>query len=128
MDKLHKLLILFVLCLPLNIMAANKKTTVTRVSTEVTLTDNVDYQITSTTPFVDDGLVNIVNTDHAVLIFTQVKPSVVISKWLTKVQINGQRAVNDRNCQVKLYGRGCIIMPYAKNIKPLTVFSEQKYD
>ena len=127
MDKLHKLLILFVLCLPLNIMAANKKTTVTRVSTEVTLTDNVDYQITSTTPFEDGGLVNITNTEHAVLIFTQVKPSVVIKKWLTKVKINGQRASNNGNCQVKLYGRGCIIMPYIKNIKPLTVFTEQKY-
>ena len=82
-----------------------------QVSTAVTLTEDIDYLITGTTPFKDEGLVNIANTKHAVLIFTQVKPSVVISKWLTKVQINGKRAVNNGNCQVKLYGRGCIVMP-----------------
>ena len=128
MNRLHKLLILIVLCLPQSMMGANRKTTVTQVSNEVTLSDNVDYLITSTTPFGDEGLVNITNTEHAVLIFTQVKPSVAIKKWLTKVQINGQRAVNNRNCQVKLYNRGCIIMPYEKSLKPLTVFSEQKYE
>ena len=127
MKRLHKLMILILLCLPQGMLGANKKTTVNRVTTEVTLSDNVDYQITSTTPFEDGGLVNITNTEHAVLIFTQVKPSVVIKKWLTKVKINGQRASNNGNCQVKLYGRGCIIMPYIKNIKPLTVFTEQKY-
>ena len=119
---------LLMLCLPLTLMAANKKTTVTQVSTAVTLTDDVDYRITSTTPFVDEGLVNIVNTEHAVLIFTQIKPSVVISKWLTKVQINGKRAVNNGNCQVKLYNRGCVIMPYDRNHKPLTVYAEQKFE
>lgn len=128
MKKLHKILVFLVLCLPQGITAANKKTTVTRVSTEVTLSENVDYLITGTTPFADEGLVNITNTEHAVLIFTRVKPSVVISKWLSKVQINGQRAVNNRNCQVKLYNRGCIIMPYERNFKPLTVFSEQGYE
>ena len=128
MKKPHNILVLFVLCLPLSIMGANRKVTVTQVSTTVTLSTNVDYQITSSTPFVDEGLVNITNTDHAVLIFTQVKPSVAITKWLTKVQINGQRAVNNGNCQVKLYNRGCIILPYIRNFKPLTVYSEQKYE
>ena len=128
MKKPRILLMLLVLFATLDIAAANKKTTVTRVSTEVTLSDNVDYQITSPTPFGEEGLVNITNTEHAVLILAQVKPSVAISTWLSKVQINGQKAVNNRNCQVKLYNRGCIIMPYDRNIKPLTVFSEQKYE
>ena len=109
---------LLMLCLPLTLMAANKKTSVTQVSTTVTLTDDVDYRITSTTPFVDEGLVNIANTEHAVLIFTQVKPSVVISKWLTKVQINGKRAVNNGNCQVKLYNRGTSVKEVAEQVVP----------
>ena len=128
MKKPRILLMLLVLFVALDMAAANKKTTVTRVSTEVTLSDNVDYLITSPTPFTEEGLVNITNTDHAVLILVQVKPSVAITTWLSKVQINGQKAVNNRNCQVKLYNRGCIIMPYDRNIKPLTVFSEQKYE
>ena len=116
------------LCLPLCVMAANKKTTVSKVTEPVTLTEDVDYQITSTTPFADEGLVNIENTDHAVIILSQVKPSVAISKWLSKIQINGVKASNNNNCQVKLYNRGCIIMPYARNFKPLTVFDEQHFE
>ena len=118
---------LLLLWLPFAMTAANKRTSVMQVSTAVTLTEDIDYLITGTTPFKDEGLVNIANTEHAVLIFTQVKPSVVISKWLTKVQINGKRAVNNGNCQVKLYGRGCIVMPYDRYHKPLTVFAEQKF-
>ena len=128
MEKRHIPLMLIMLCTAFGIMAANKKTTVARVSTEVTLTDNVDYQVTSTTPFGDNGLVNIVNTEHAVLILTKVKPSVAISQWLSKVQINGVEAVDGNNCQVKLYDKGCIIMPYERSFKPLTVYSEQRYE
>ena len=116
------------LCLPLGMIAANKKTTVSRVATLVTLTDNVDYQITGATPFTDEGMVNIENTDHAVLILAQIKPSVAISNWLSKVQINGEKAVNNGNCQVKLYNRGCIIMPYGRNYKPLTVYDGQNFE
>ena len=121
-------MIVLVLCLPLSTRGANKKTTVTRVSTEVNLTDNVDYQITSPTPFAESGLVNIVNTEHAVLIMAKVKPSVAISDWLSHVQIDGAEAVDGSNCQVKLWDKGCIILPYGSNFKPLTVFSEQKYE
>lgn len=120
--------IILCFCLSLSMMAANRKTTVARVSTPVTITDNVDYQITNATPFADSGMVNIVNVEHAVLIFAQVKPSAVISDWLSKVQINGEAAVNNINCQVKLYNRGCIIMPYPRNFRPLTVYSEKRYE
>lgn len=115
-------------CLPLCLMAANKKTSVSKVSELVTLTEDVDYQITSTTPFEGEGLVNIENTEHAVLILSQVKPSVAISKWLSRVQINGAKASNNGNCQVKLYNRGCIIMPYVRNFKPLTVYTAQNFE
>ena len=116
------------LCISLSMMAANKKTSVSKVSEPVTLTEDVDYQITSTTPFTDDGLVNIENTEHAVVILAQVKPSEAISKWLGKIQINGVKASNNNNCQVKLYNRGCIIMPYNRNFKPLTVYAEQNFE
>ena len=128
MKNRYILILLFVLSLPLSVMAANKKTSVSKVSELVTLTEDVDYQITSTTPFTDDGLLNIENTDHAVVILAQVKPSEAISKWLSKIQIKGVKASNNNNCQVKLYNRGCIIMPYARNFKPLTVYSEQNFE
>ena len=120
--------LLLMLCLPLCLLAANKKTSVSKVTDSVTLTEDVDYQITSATPFEDEGMVNIENTDHAVIILLQVKPSEAISKWLGNIQIDGVKASNNINCQVKLYNRGCIIMPYSRNFKPLTVYAGQNFE
>lgn len=108
-------------------LADNQKTTVEQVSTTVDLTDDVDYIVTSSTPFADEGIVNIQNTDHAVLILEGVKPSKATSQLASHVRINGQRAQNNTNCQVKLHNRGCIIMPYASTMKPLTVYSEPNF-
>ena len=112
-----------------NIMAANTKTTITQVTTTVTLSDDVDYIITGDAPFAGDGLINITNTEHAVLILQNIKPSKA-SSWLKYIQINGVKAANNSNCQIKLYNRGCIILPYAggDNFKPLTVYSEKNFE
>ena len=69
-----------------NIMAANTKTTITQVTTTVTLSDDVDYIITGDAPFAGDGLINITNTEHAVLILQNIKPSKA-SSWLKYIQI-----------------------------------------
>lgn len=112
-----------------NIMAANTKTTITQVTTAVTLSDDVDYIITGDAPFAGDGLINITNTEHAVLILQNIKPSKA-SSWLKYVQINGVKAANNSNCQIKFYNYGCIILPYAggDNFKPLTVYSEKNFE
>ena len=112
-----------------NIMAANTKTTITQVTTTVTLSDDVDYIITGDAPFAGDGLINITNTEHAVLILENIKPSKVTS-WLKYVQINGVKAANNSNCQIKFYNYGCIILPYAggDKFKPLTVYSEKNFE
>ncbi len=108
--------------------AANTKTSVEQVTTAVTLTDDVDYVITSATPFSGDGMVNIQNTDHAVVILAAVKPSKAKSILSSRIQIAGKKAVDGTNCQLKLYNRGCIILPYDKNLKPLTVYAEQNFE
>ena len=110
--------------------AANTKTTVSQVTESITLTDDVDYIVNTDTPFDGDGLVNIENTDHAVLILERIKPSVAIASILpTRVKINGAVARNNVNCQVRLYGsHGCIILPYSFSDKPLTVYSEQNFE
>ena len=102
-------------------------TTTTKVTGMVTITDATDYIISSATPFADDGLVDIVNTDHAVVILSAVKPSAAIKLLSKHVRINGAQAVNNTNCQVKLYNRGCIILPYGTSFKPLTVYSEPNF-
>ena len=108
-------------------LAANTKTSVEQVTEIVTLTDDVDYIVTGEKPFGNAGVVNIQNTDHAVLILSAVKPSAALKLLASHVTINGEKAVNNSNCQVKLYNRGSIILPYAKNFKPLTVYSEQNF-
>lgn len=111
------------------LLAANTVTTVNQVTEAVTVSADVDYTITSTTPFATTGSVNITNTDHAVVIIKNIKPSVVKSRWLASyVKINGAKAVDGSNCQVKMYGYGAIILPYASNIKPLTVYSEKNFE
>ena len=91
------------------------------------MSEDVDFHISSSTPFTTTGSIDITNTDHAVVIFDCLKPSVAL-KQLGYITINGQKAVNNRNCQVKMYNVGAIIMPYASDIKPLTVFSEDNFN
>ncbi len=116
---------MMLLCLPLTLMA-NTKQTVTQVTTAVTLSEDVDYIISSETPFGDSGSIDITNTDHAVLIFSKVKPSKVPA-LLSHVKIKGTKATNNVNCQVRIYNIGAIVLPYASDIKPLTVYSEKNF-
>lgn len=121
---------LFTICCLFSVIAAygNIPKVVTQVTESVDISENIDYTITSTTPFTTIGSVNITNLEHAVVIISKIKPSKVISDWLKgHVYINGVQAVNESNCQVKMYGNGTIILPYEKNIKPLKVYSEQNY-
>lgn len=109
--------------------AENKVNTVYQVTEEVTVSEDVDYVISHTEPFVGEGKVNITNTEHAVVIFKGIRPSYVIKSHLKdRVFINGEQAVNGSNCQVKMYAHGSIVMPYAKDFKPLTVYSEPNFE
>lgn len=107
-------------------MAANTVVTVQQVTTAVELTNDVDYHITSTTPFTSTGSINIVNTEHAVVIFDALKPSIAKNQ-LAYISINGAKAVNGVNCDVRMYNNGAIIFPYSSDIKPLTVFEEANF-
>lgn len=123
--KLLALTLLSALCLSAS--AGNTKTTVSQVTDGVKLTTDVDYIVTNATPFTSAGSVDIVNTEHAVLILSSIKPSKVLSNWMNYIYINGEKAVNGENCQVKMYNKGAIIFPYAKDFAPLTCYTEQNF-
>lgn len=135
--KIKSLFLALLLTLGLTANAANEKKTVAQVTDAVELTENVDYIITGTDPFATTGSINISNTEHAVIILQNIRPSKVTSAILSHITINGEPAVKGdltssnatkgSNCQVKMYNRGSIIMPYAKDFKPLTVYSEQNF-
>lgn len=118
------LFILFIISGMSLAQADNITRTITQVTSAVTLSEDVDYHITSSTPFTSTGSVNITDTAHAVIIFDALKPTDAVNQ-LGFVSINGEAARNGYNCQVKIYDRGAIVMPYGSDFKPLTVFSEQ---
>lgn len=109
--------------------ARNKITTVDQVTTAVDVTGDVDYVITNTQPFgvSKTGSVNIVDTEHAVVIIKSIKPSKVLSSLMNNIYIKGEKAVNGTNCIVQMYNRGAIIFPYDKNYKPLTCYTEENF-
>ena len=121
---IRQLTISLLLSLGLMANATNTKTTVEQVTDGVELTTNVDYIVTGTTPFTRTGSVDIQDTDHAVLIIANIKPSKVLGSWMKNIYINGENAVDGTNCQVKMYGRGTIVFPYGKDIQPLTCTPE----
>ncbi len=123
----NTILSLLALLLATGAQAGNTTTTVSQVTNGVELTTDVDYVITSTDPFATVGSVNIVNTEHAVVIFKSIKPSKVISGCLDHIYINGEQAVNDDNCQVRMYDAGAIVFPYDGSFKPLTCYTEEDY-
>ncbi len=124
-----QLLTMALLAMSLTMNAANEKQTVAQVTTSVTVSNDVDYIVNGEEPFGEEGMVDLLNTEHAVLIIERLKPSKVIGALLAShVRINGAKAQNGVNCQVRLYGtRGSMILPYAKDMKPLTVYTGQNF-
>ena len=59
--------------LPLGSTAANTKKKIAQVTEAVTISDNWDYTVTGDEPFADGGSIDIVNTEHAVVILEKVK-------------------------------------------------------
>ena len=112
--------------LPLGSTAANTKKKIAQVTEAVTISDNWDYTVTGDEPFADGGSIDIVNTEHAVVILEKVKPSAAIKLLAKYVTINGAKAVNNNNCQVKIYNCGAIILPYPDK-QMLTVYSEPDF-
>ncbi len=110
------------LSLSLSAGAAQTKQTVSQVTSEVTLTGEVDYIVTSSTPFGASGVIDIADTEHSVLILSNVVPSRAAT-MLSHVRIGGRAAVNNSNCMVRIYAGGSIILPYSSDIKPLTVYT-----
>ncbi len=131
MNKLTAIICASVLPLAANVpnaWAQNPVRTVAQVTSAVTLDEAVDYTVTGTTPFATAGSIDIANADAAV-IFQNIKPSEVISKYLRYVTSNGSTLTNNTNCRVSIYRHGSIVLPHSdtKNADgtdfyPLTVY------
>lgn len=127
--KLNRILYLAAFILTsLNLQGRNKIVRVEQVTGEVTLTEDIDYVITGDTPFAEGASINIVNVDHAVVIIEKKRPSEATTTYLRKYVKRNGTALSSTNCQVRMYGRGCIIFPYNSTYRPLTCYSEDGFE
>lgn len=95
--------------------AQNVVQTVEQVTEAVTLTDAVDYTITSANaPFATTGSIDIQNPD-ATVVFENIRPSVVISRYLSKITANGTKLTNSTNARVSIYRHGAIVFAHSDN-------------
>lgn len=95
--------------------AQNGVKTVEQVTDVINLTEAVDYTITSSnTPFATTGSIDIQNPDAAV-VFENIRPSVVISRYLKKITANGTALVNGTNARVSIYRHGTIVFAHSDN-------------
>lgn len=123
--KIKKKIVLALLAVSLSTHANNAMQTVTEVTVPVVLSDNVDYHISSDVPFATTGSIDITNTERAVVIFDKLSPTKA-KAFLDKVKINGVKAMNGSNCQLRIYNGGSILLPYTGS-QPLTVYTEENY-
>ena len=132
MKKLLCTLLIAVFCTT-SLWAQNTVQTVSQVTSAVKLTNPVDYVITGTTPFTTTGSIDIQNPD-ATVIFQNIRPSDVISNYLSKVTCNSVKLTNNNNCRVSIYLHGSIVMPHSdtKNpdgtpFYPVTFYTEDNF-
>lgn len=72
--------------------------------------EGCDYHIISSTPFAGTGCVNLTG-EKSWLVFESVRPSKVISSYLSKVTIDGAAAKDGKNCRVEIWLRGAVVIP-----------------
>ena len=124
--KKNYVMALALLAASLTASAANTVQTVTSVATAVSLASDVDYHISSATPFGTGGSIDISTASHAVVIFDKVRPSTVRTLLGSNITIDGKKAVLNQNCQVRIYNGGAMVLPYTET-KPLTVYTEENF-
>ena len=111
--KLKRLTFALMSAIALMANAQNAVQTVEQVTGTITLNDAVDYTITSSkTPFATGASIDIQNPD-ATVVFENIRPSVVISKYLGKITANGTKLTNGTNARVSIYRHGAIVFAHS---------------
>ena len=95
------------------------------VGQTVALDSPVDYHVNASAAMTDSKI-DICDED-AWVIFDNVRPSDVISKYLPNMTINGVKATNNSNCRVVIYLHGAVVVPHANGYKPFYGYGGQMY-
>ncbi len=104
---------------------ADEVETLKNVSSAYSLDGHDELYITDASqPFKDGGTVNLTSED-AWVVFENVKPNDVVSKWSKNILIDGETFEAGKNGRVAIYRHGAVVMAHGSDFKPLTVYTEQ---
>ena len=92
----------------------------------VTLTGKSELRLTASSAVLSGCTVNLNSPDGWVL-FTSVKPSAVVSTYLSQLRVNGAAAVSGSNVRVVQYELGAVVIPHAPSFQPLEVFTGRDF-
>ena len=95
------------------------------VGQSLSLDEPVDLHVSADTPMKDSKIS--INSEDAWIIFDNVRPSDVISKYLSNINVDGQPATNGSNCRVAIYLQGAAVIPHKSSYKPFYAYSGQMY-
>jgi hypothetical protein len=93
------------------------------VSTTVIMSNRCELWVTNSVTPLSGCTINL-NSADAWLFLPGVKPTVVVSTYLSQVRVSGVLAVADSNVRVVQHGAlGTVVIPHASTFQPLQVFS-----
>src|SRR5580765_4365083 len=95
-------------------------------NTTVTMSNRCELRVTDATGPIPGCLINL-NSADSYFVLANIKPSVLVSTYLSQVRISGATAVADSNCRVAEFGAGAVVVPQSPSFQPLTVYSGQHF-
>lgn len=105
----------------------SKSTALKIIGTDIVLDEPIDYHVLADSKTMDENSLIQLNNPDAWVIFDNVRPSDVISKYLKYVKINGKSALNGSNCRVAIYLQGAVVYPFSTNDVALYGYSGQQF-
>jgi len=91
--------------------------------TTVYMTGTSELHITSATNPIPGCQINL-NSQDSWFFLEQIKPSVVVSTYLSQVRVDGSPAVLNSNVRVDEYVNGAVVIPHAPGYQPLQIYSD----
>ncbi|MGC8742829.1 MAG: glycosyl hydrolase [Verrucomicrobiia bacterium] len=91
-------------------------------NTIVSIKGRSELRITGTADPIPGCVINL-ETDDSWLIFTEVKPSDLVSTLLSRLRVRGLNAILNNNVRVVQYAQGSVVIPHSPDFAPLEVFN-----
>lgn len=95
-------------------------------NTTLNLTEPIDLHLISESAPLTGCSINLAH-EKAWLIFDNVRPSEVGSKYLSQIKINGVNAIKNINCRIVIYLNGALVMPYKATDPVFEGFDGEQY-